>query len=126
MQAPFTTPLGPPAHEAAWHQAHEHCLRLARRSAALDRELGRAALAARRAGVDRRLGLGSFDEYAERTFGWAPRTTREHLRVAEELEHLPELDAALTDGELSFSAARELTRVATRETEAAWRIAREH
>jgi len=53
-------------------------------------------------------------------FGYAPRTANDRLRVAKELGALPELAAALRDGEMPYSAARELTRVMTRETEAQW------
>jgi len=53
-------------------------------------------------------------------FGYAPRTANDRLRVAKELGALPELEAALRDGDMSYSAARELTRVMTRETEAQW------
>jgi HNH endonuclease len=66
------------------------------------------------------LGHGSFAEYVERLLGYSPRATRDKLRVAEALEHLPELAQALEQGELSWCALRELTRVATADTEAAW------
>jgi hypothetical protein len=46
------------------------------------------------------------------------RTAREHVRVARALEELPQIDAAMARGRLSFSQARALTRVATPETEA--------
>jgi hypothetical protein len=42
------------------------------------------------------------------------------LRVAGALEELPEMAAALDEARLPFSAVRELTRVATPATEAAW------
>jgi hypothetical protein len=59
----------------------------------------------------------------ERVLGYAPRAAQERLRVARALGTLPQLTAALTHGELAFSAIRELTRVATPATEAAWRDA---
>jgi hypothetical protein len=62
----------------------------------------------------------SFVEYAERIFGYGPRLTQDKLRVAESLESLPELAQALRDREASWSSVRELTRVATSETEHAW------
>jgi len=40
--------------------------------------------------------------------------------VAEEIVALPKLDAAFANGERCFSAVRELTRVATAETEGKW------
>jgi hypothetical protein len=45
---------------------------------------------------------------------------QEKLRVAEALERLPAFAEALRQGQICWSALRELTRVATPETEAAW------
>jgi hypothetical protein len=59
-------------------------------------------------------------EYMERILGYGPHAARERMRVARALVRLPETTAALARGELSYSAVRELTRVATDETEAAW------
>jgi hypothetical protein len=42
------------------------------------------------------------------------------MRVARALATPPEISVALASGGLSYSAVRELTRVATAETEAAW------
>jgi len=50
--------------------------------------------------------------------GIAPGAAREKVRVARALGELPELRAALGAGELSYSVARALTRVATAENEA--------
>ena len=49
--------------------------------------------------------------------GLAPGAAREHVRVARALATLPRLSQALARGELSYSKVRELTRVATPETE---------
>src|SRR6266508_2161154 len=49
--------------------------------------------------------------------GLAPGAAREHVRVARALGTLPRLARALAHGELSYSKVRELTRVATPETE---------
>ena len=49
--------------------------------------------------------------------GLAPGAAREKVRVARALGTLPRLAAALARGELSYSKVRELTRVATPETE---------
>jgi hypothetical protein len=103
-----------------WKQAHAALSRLARERAALDAEEGRWLLRALRSAAHVHLGFGSFAEYIERLFGHRPRTTREKLRVAEALETLPHLGRALETGALSWSAARELTRVAVPDTEPAW------
>jgi len=49
--------------------------------------------------------------------GFAPGAAREHVRVARALGSLPRLSHAFARGELSYSKVRELTRVATPETE---------
>jgi hypothetical protein len=66
------------------------------------------------------LGMVSALDYLERVLGYAPRTAQDRLRVARALGDLPQLTAALTADQLSYSAVRELTRVATPTTEAAW------
>src|SRR5690606_27529791 len=48
------------------------------------------------------------------------RAAKERLRVAHVIEELPQIREATLNGELSFSAVRELTRVATAETEGEW------
>jgi HNH endonuclease len=105
---------------ADWRHAHAALTRLARERAAADAEEGRWLLVAWRSGVHVHLGHGSFVEYVERLLGYSPRATREKLRVAEALERLPRSAQALEQGALSWCAARELTRVATADTEAAW------
>src|SRR5437667_474239 len=103
-----------------WVRAHGTLSRLARERAAADAEEGRWLLAALRSAAHVHLGYGSFGEYVERLFGYKPRSTQEKLRVAEALEELPAVAQALETGELSWSAARELTRVAVAETERDW------
>src|SRR6187399_2521401 len=105
---------------AAWRQAHEELVRLATERAGLDFEEGRWLLRAFRSAVHVRLGYGAFNEYTERLFGYGPRLTQEKLRVAEALEELPETARDLQTGAISFSLARELTRVATPSTEQQW------
>src|SRR3954471_8509244 len=96
--------------DVSWRRAHEELVRLSAKRAGLDFEEGRWLLRAFRSGAHRELGYGSFHEYTERLFGYAPRVTQEKLRVAEALEALPETAAELRAGTLTFSAVRELTR----------------
>ena len=103
-----------------WREADQQLRRLAARRAALDLEEARWLVIARRERVHAHLGLGSFLQYVERVLGYRPQTARERLRTAEALETLPATRAALDDGRLSFSAARELTRIVTPETERVW------
>jgi hypothetical protein len=105
---------------AGWQAAHEDLIRLARTRAGLDFEEGEKLRGAERARVHERLGYGSFVEYIERLFGYSPRLTLEKLRVAQALDGLPQLAAALREGNVSWSSVRELTRVATPDTERDW------
>jgi len=104
----------------SWRRAHEELVRLSAKRAGLDFEEGRWLLRAFRSGAHRELGYGCFHEYTERLFGYGPRLTQEKLRVAEALEALPETAEELKVGTLSFSAVRELTRVAVPATERDW------
>jgi hypothetical protein len=109
-----------PSEASEWIRAHEALSGLARTRANLDYDEGQWLLCALRSRAHTHLGFGSFSEYIERLFGYKPRSTHEKLRVAEALEHLPELDHAFHDAELCWSAVRELTRVATPENERRW------
>jgi hypothetical protein len=62
------------------------------------------------------------DEFhaARRFFQLGVRETRERVRVGRALRELPEIEQAFIDGALSYSRVREVTRVATAETEADW------
>ena len=104
----------------AWQEAHEKLVALAAQRAGLDADEGRWLLEALRSGTHVRLGYGGFNEYVERLFGYSPRFTQERLRVAEALEELSELRGAVSSGALNWSVVRELTRVATPNTESEW------
>jgi hypothetical protein len=66
------------------------------------------------------LGHSTMLEYMELALGYTPHVARERLRVARALVQLPETSGALAAGQLPFSAVRELTRVATEDTEQEW------
>ena len=70
--------------------------------------------------VASRLGYVSLEEFVERHLGYGRHAANERVRVAYELEALPLLRAAHEAGRLSFSHVRELTRVATPQTEGAY------
>ena len=106
--------------DASWLQTHEELVRLATERAGLDFEEGRWLLRAHREGIHARIGYAAFYEYTEHLFGYGPRLTQEKLRVAAALEELPETAGKLQTGAISFSHARELTRVATPSTEKEW------
>jgi len=103
-----------------WKRAHTELVVLARTQAGPDMQIGRWLSYARRAATHAYLGYASIAEYARQLFGFTPRQTQERLRVAEALEELPALGRAFEEGKLCWSAVRELTRVATPETEPEW------
>jgi hypothetical protein len=98
---------------------HDRVVRWGREGAGRDEEEGRLLLLVERNGVHEGLGMTNY-EYVERFIGYDQRTTRERLRVARALEDLGGIRLALRDGEIKWTTARELTRVATRYTEGEW------
>jgi len=108
------------AKDTDWKRAHEDLKRLAHDQCGLDLEIGRGLLRALRSSAHLKLGFGSFVEYGGRLLGCSPRMVNERLRVAEALETLPVIAASLERGMLSWSAVRELTRVANPRTEQEW------
>lgn len=109
---------GPGARD--WQAADRALRRIAAQRAALHAEEAAWLRAARAVGLHRHLGYGSLLEYLERTLGYPPNVARERLRVADALAELPATAAALAAGRVPYSAVRELTRVVTGGTEAAW------
>jgi hypothetical protein len=112
--------LPEPETASDWAGVHERLLCLAKQRAANERDVCRWLLAAARLGVHARAGHASLREYADRVLGLNARQTEERLRVGRALTALPVLDAALASGELAWSAVREITRVATPQSEGAW------
>lgn len=103
-----------------WRKAHERLVEHKKRRAGLDYDEGELLLEAHRAAVHVYLGYASFEQYIDFLLGHSPRMTSERLRVARCLRELPKLARALREGELNWSGARELTRVAVAETESEW------
>jgi hypothetical protein len=102
-------------------QTVDRALRAIRRSrAALDADEARWLREAEAQQIWRPLGMVSVLDYLERALGYAPRTAQDRLRVARALGALPGLTAALAGDDLTYSAVRELTRVAAPATEASW------
>lgn len=94
--------------------------RLAGERAVLDAEELRWLREAARLRIWREAGCSTLLEYIEDRLGYTPRVAQERLRVALALSELPALARAMEDGEIPFSGVRELTRVATAETEQQW------
>ena len=114
-----------PAHDregqrSTWRELDRQLRTVARRRGALDHEelaLIREAIAC---ALWRELGMISMREYLEHVMGYGPTAASERLRVADALAAMPALEEALASGELSYSAVRAITRIATRKTERAW------
>ena len=109
-----------PENVSIWSEVHERIVALGAERALRERELCRWLRAAERLAVHVRTGHASLHEYAERILGLSRRQLEERLRVARALCELPLLDQSLASGELCWSAVRELSRVATPETEQSW------
>lgn len=104
----------------SWQDVDAWGLALAGRQGVLDVELGEWLVAVEHEEVHRHLGYGTLAEYVERRVGLSAHATAERLRVAEALMSLPATRELVRAGGLSWSAARELTRVAVPDTERAW------
>ena len=104
-----------------WREVDRQLRGIAKRRAALDADEARWLRDAERVQIWRPLGMVNMTDYMERVLGYAPRTAQKRLQVARALATLPVLTDALTTGALSFSAVRELVRVATPSTEETWR-----
>jgi hypothetical protein len=99
---------------------HERLVRWARQRAANDAAEARELLLAEELGIWEAYGYTTMLAYMEAELGYGPHTALERLRVAHALPALPAIAARLQSGDLHHSAVRELTRVATPETEQAW------
>ena len=90
------------------------------RQTEMDWLIGEWLIAADELKVHVRFGAASFCEYAGRIFGWNWRQAFQRLDTAKRLRQLPQTADRLREGKIAWSAARELARVATVETEATW------
>ncbi len=68
----------------------------------------------------RDLGYASIHLYAHEALGFSRSKTYEFIRLAEALDRLPGLKAGVKSGELTWTKAREVVKVATPETEGRW------
>ena len=68
----------------------------------------------------RELGYASIHIYAQEALGFSRSKTYEFIRFAESLGKLPKLKAAVESGEMPWTKAREVVKVATAETEQSW------
>ncbi len=68
----------------------------------------------------RELGYCSMQLYAQEALGFSRSKTFQFLRLAESFDRLPKLRSAVAKGELSWTKAREVVKVASRRSEARW------
>src|SRR5215213_9488975 len=108
------------AYENECAKLHGRLKRIVRARGALDAQEAEALREAEQLRMWRQFGYGSLIEYMEMELGYAPRMALERLRVAKAIVELPAIAEAMAQGDLSFSAGRELTRVATPDTEEQW------
>ena len=106
-----------------WMILHERLVAGAKQRLALEAAEARDLVYAEEAEIWRRFGYMSMLEYMQRELFYEGHTARERLRVANKLFELPALAEAFREGELSFSALKELTRIVVPETEDVWRAA---
>jgi hypothetical protein len=110
---------------AEWREVDRRLREYARHRASLDAAEAFDLLRAEQIKLHFLHGFATMYEYLERVMGYGPHAARERMRVARSLAGLPQTTAALARGELTYSAVRELTRVATADTEASWLAAAE-
>jgi hypothetical protein len=132
MATQISTAMDRAAHEAAkandqaeWRVLDRRLREYARHRSALDAAESFDLVRAEELRIYVVFGFVTLYEYMERVLGYRPHTARERMRVARALVALPETSAALARGTLTYSAVRELTRVATAETESEWLAAAE-
>lgn len=94
--------------------------KIANTQCSIDWVVGEWLIAAEELEVWRRFGCANFCEYVGRIFGWNWRQALQRLDTAKRLRALPRLGDALRDARHAWSAVREVARVATPGTEAAW------
>jgi hypothetical protein len=98
----------------------QRIIRFHRMGTVSERGLGFYLLDFNRRGLFRRHGFSSTVQFALMKLHLPTRKTRELIRVARALEGLSLMDRAFSKGKISWSAVRELTRVAVKETEGEW------
>ena len=103
-----------------FEQLHRRLKRIVKARGALDAQEAAALREAQSTKMWRHFGCSSLVDYMEREMGYTARAAVERLRVANAIEELPVIADAMDQGSLSFSGARELTRVVTPETQEAW------
>lgn len=103
-----------------WRTIDRELRSVAKRQRALDAEEAALLCVVSRQQTWREFGCATMLEYLEMIFGYGPKIGYERVRVALAIDALPELRDALANGDISYSALREITRVVTADTQREW------
>lgn len=122
LDTPIELPeLDPSVHPLDdWRFVDQMLCRIAKKRHELDALEARWLREAVRLKIWKRLGYVSIIDYMERRLGYGPRAAQERLRTAKALGRVLPLEHALEKGDITYSNARELTRIVTNETAGAW------
>jgi len=104
----------------SWQDIDRELRAIAKRQRALDADEAALLCVVVRREIWRQLGKASLLEYLEEVLGYGPKAAKERVRVALALDETPQLAHELANGKQSYSAIKELTRVATAQTQAEW------
>ena len=108
---------------ALFDESRKHSLNFA----AAQWEMAACLLAIEQSRAYSNAGFSSVCQYAEVRLGISAHTAAEMLRVARVLLEFPLLSEAVREGSVNWTKAREITRVATPDSEAGWvKFARNH
>lgn len=102
------------------HQIHAELIAALRQRRAAEHTAARLLRQVADESLHQRLGYASIYDYAEQALDLSVRQARGLMQIGGMLRSLPALDAAFAAGTISWTKARELIRVVTPDTEAAW------
>ncbi len=102
------------------HQIHAELVAALRQRRAAEHTASRLLRQVADESLHHTLGYASIYDYAEQALDLSVRQARGLLQIGGMLPTLPALDAAFAAGTLSWTKARELIRVVTPDTDAAW------
>src|SRR5687767_11079556 len=101
-------------------EVHARLVAVGKARRRMDAEEAKWLIQAVRMKLHLKVGKGSMVEYGVDVLGHDLRTTQERVRTATALLVLPVLAEELCEGRACWSAAKELSRVCTPETEGRW------
>ncbi|MBL0214153.1 MAG: HNH endonuclease [Myxococcales bacterium] len=106
--------------ERDWVKLHEEIISVGKQIVCLEAREIDLLLEAEETKLYRRMGFPTIYAYIESVLQHSHHVATERMRVAHELLELPAIAEQFRAGELAWTSVRELTRVATTQTEEAW------